>query len=165
MTTDTPTKPSLENIMFRVTPKLKEKVAATAQSEQVSQNTLMTASLFLSNLAWGKLPVTGPPKNIFAFLAEAERAAELDDLAYGGYNVTDWEQIEPFIQGFADFGFIKEYQHRSDSASQDTVAYRFRFTRLGLDALPLVATITRVFLEVTFKQDDDRKNRPTMKSP
>lgn len=158
MTTPTATKPNFENIMLRVSPKLKEKLAETAQDEQVSQNTLMTASLFLSTLAWGKMSVVGPPDNVLAFLAEAERAAETDDLAYGAFNIADWQQVEPFIQLFADYAFITDYQHRADSASRDTVAYRMRFTKLGAGVLPLVAWIIRTILEGKFRQEGARKN-------
>jgi hypothetical protein len=139
---------ALQTIMARVPSRLKERMAETAKDESVSQNTLMTASLFLSTLAWGKMPIVGPPQNVLMLLNEIDRAVEgKDDLVFGAFHTADWADVETFTRLFLDCGFVESFQFRVGQATKETIAYSFSITKQGASVLPMVTWVIRLLLD------------------
>lgn len=137
-----------DSVLIRVPAGLRRRVQDEAKDLDISQNTFITASLLHSTVVFGRLPYVGMPQVLALLLDEMDRVAEANDVLLLALNEKDWNSVRPVIELFADSGMIEGLKARRDVSAHDTIAFTFRFSRVGLAVWKLIGSGLRKAVEI-----------------
>ena len=85
----------VDSVLLRLPASVKQRAAAIAQSQNVSQNAFFATAVLTSAIMFGPVPELGSPENLRVLIEGIDEALKDDFPVIGAFHRNDWETSCP----------------------------------------------------------------------